>query len=63
MNIRAVFWDLGGVLVRTEDHTTRENLAIRLGMSRTELENLVFAGDSGNKRWSFFNEISGVVTD
>ncbi len=49
MNIRAVFWDLGGVLVRTEDHTTRENLAIRLGMSRTELENLVFAGDSGNR--------------
>ena len=49
MNIRAVFWDLGGVLVRTEDHTTRENLAIRLGMSRTELENLVFAGDLGNR--------------
>ena len=49
MNIRAVFWDLGGVLVRTEDHTTRENLAIRLGMSLTELENLVFAGDSGNR--------------
>ena len=49
MNIRAVFWDLGGVLVRTEDHTTRENLAIRLGMSRTELENLVFAGDSGHR--------------
>jgi len=49
MNIRAVFWDLGGVLVRTEDHTTRENLAIRLGMSREELENLVFAGDSGNR--------------
>jgi putative hydrolase of the HAD superfamily len=49
MNIRAVFWDLGGVLVRTENHTTRENLAIRLGMSRTELENLVFTGDSGNR--------------
>jgi len=49
MNIRAVFWDLGGVLVRTEDHTTRENLAIRLGMSHTELENLVFAGNSGNR--------------
>jgi len=49
MNIRAVFWDLGGVLVRTEDHTTRENLAIRLGISRTELENLVFAGNSGNR--------------
>ncbi len=49
MNIRAVFWDLGGVLVRTEDHSTRENLAIRLGMSRTELENLVFASDSGNR--------------
>ena len=49
MIIRAVFWDLGGVLVRTEDHTTREYLAIRLGMSRTELENLVFAGDSGHR--------------
>jgi len=49
MNIRAVFWDLGGVLVRTEDHTSRENLAIQLGMSRPELENLVFAGDSGQR--------------
>jgi putative hydrolase of the HAD superfamily len=49
MNIQAVFWDLGGVLVRTEDHTTRENLAVRLGISRTELENLVFAGESGNR--------------
>jgi len=49
MNIRAVFWDLGGVLVRTEDHATRENLAIRFGISRTELENLVFADDSGHR--------------
>jgi len=49
MNIRAVFWDLGGVLVRTEDYTARENLAIQLGMSRVELETLVFAGDSGKR--------------
>jgi epoxide hydrolase-like predicted phosphatase len=49
MSIQAVIWDLGGVLVRTEDYMSREELAKRLGFSRKELEFLVFAGDSGER--------------
>lgn len=49
MNIRAVIWDLGGVLVRTEDYTSRDRLAARLGLSREELEDLVFSNDSGDR--------------
>jgi epoxide hydrolase-like predicted phosphatase len=45
MAIRAVIWDLGGVLVRTENLAPRTQLAARLGMSRTELERIVFAGE------------------
>lgn len=46
MNIRAVIWDLGGVLVRTEDYLPRRKLASRLGMTLYELEYLVFSGES-----------------
>ncbi len=49
MNIRAVIWDLGGVLVRTEDYTLRDHLAARLGLGREELEDLVFSNDSGDR--------------
>jgi epoxide hydrolase-like predicted phosphatase len=49
MAIRAIIWDLGGVLVRTEDRAPREGLARRLGMTRPELEELVFSGPSGRK--------------
>ncbi len=49
MGIRAVIFDLGGVLVRTPDFTFRQRLAARLGMSRAELERLVFDGDSGRR--------------
>lgn len=49
MTIHAVIWDLGGVLLRTEDFTHRERLAKRLGMNRTELEDLVFSGESGRR--------------
>ena len=48
-DIRAIIWDLGGVLVRTEDLKPRESLASRLGMNTTELEHLVFSSDSGIK--------------
>ncbi len=47
MPIRAIIWDLGGVLVRTQDFAPRERLAARLGLTRLELEELVFGGDSG----------------
>ncbi len=40
--IRAVIFDLGGVLLRTEDPGPRTALADRLGISRAELEKIVF---------------------
>jgi putative hydrolase of the HAD superfamily len=42
--VRAVFFDLGGVILRTEDHGPRARLAERLGMSYQELAKLVFEG-------------------
>ncbi len=45
MAIRAIIWDLGGVLVRTDNPTPRAQLAERLGLSRAELERMVFAGE------------------
>jgi len=49
MSIRAVIWDFGGVLLRTEDYAGRERLAQRLGKSRQELEDLVFSSVSGTQ--------------
>jgi glucose-1-phosphatase len=46
LTIRAVVWDMGGVLVRTEDYSGRERLALQLGRPRLELEYLVFSSDS-----------------
>ena len=47
MPIKAVIWDLGGVILRTEDYTPRQKLADRLGMTRHDLEELVFHSPSG----------------
>ncbi len=44
--IRAVIFDFGGVLVRTEDRTPRDRLAARLGMSYDELNSLIFDSPS-----------------
>jgi epoxide hydrolase-like predicted phosphatase len=49
MGIRAVIFDLGGVIVRTEDYSGRESLAQRLGISRLALEEIVFASESGSR--------------
>ncbi len=49
MGIKAIIFDLGGVLLRTQDFIVRERLAERLGMDRHELEEFVFGGDSGDK--------------
>jgi glucose-1-phosphatase len=46
MKVCAVIFDLGGVLVRTEDHRPRADLALRLGMTYDELSQLVFESDS-----------------
>src|SRR5688500_16718953 len=49
MSIRAVFFDLGGVLVRTEFQAPRQALAERLGMEYDDLDKIVFDSDSGIK--------------
>jgi epoxide hydrolase-like predicted phosphatase len=47
--IEAVFWDLGGVIVRTEDRTKRERWEQRLGMEPRQLDRLIFGGEMGRK--------------
>jgi epoxide hydrolase-like predicted phosphatase len=49
MTIRAVIWDLGGVIVRTEDPIPRTGLAQRFGLTREELEELVFHGEVSDR--------------
>jgi epoxide hydrolase-like predicted phosphatase len=49
MSIRAVFFDLGGVLLRTEFQAPRQQLAERLGMEYDDLVKIVFDSDSGIK--------------
>lgn len=49
MPIQALIWDIGGVLLRTADRTPRTHLAGRLGLSYSELENLVFNSEMGRK--------------
>ncbi len=52
---RAVIWDLGGVIIRTDDPTPRTNLAVRLGLTRQQLEQLAF--DSETARQAELGEI------
>jgi putative hydrolase of the HAD superfamily len=47
--IRAVIFDFGGVLVRTEDRSPRERLAARLGMTYEALSSLVFENPSSQQ--------------
>ena len=49
MSIRAVIFDLGGVLVRTEDRTSRSKLAKRLGLTYDDLSALVFDSQSAHQ--------------
>ncbi|NLG97719.1 MAG: HAD family phosphatase [Chloroflexi bacterium] len=41
-DIRALIFDLGGVILRTEDYRPREAMAEQFGMTRMELENIFF---------------------
>jgi len=47
MSIKAVFFDLGGVILRTEFQAPRQQLAERLGMDYDDLSKIVFEGESG----------------
>jgi epoxide hydrolase-like predicted phosphatase len=49
MTLRAVFIDLGGVIVRTEYQAPRQHLAERFGMDYESMTNLAFTGDSARK--------------
>jgi len=49
MLIKAVIWDIGGVLVRTEDPAPRGELAAELGVTRDDLVELVFGGKQGRR--------------
>ncbi len=45
--IKAVLWDLGGVIVRTHDWSGRARWEERTGLAPRELERLVFRGEMG----------------
>jgi epoxide hydrolase-like predicted phosphatase len=49
MSIRAVFFDLGGVIVRTEYQAPRQQLADRLGMEYDDLDRIVFGSETGQQ--------------
>lgn len=49
MIIESVFFDLGGVILRTEYQAPREHLAERLGLSYDELVRLVFDSESSRR--------------
>jgi len=42
-NIRAIIWDMGGVLLRTDDSSSRTQLARKYNLTLEELNKLVFA--------------------
>jgi glucose-1-phosphatase len=56
MTIRAVFFDLGGVIVRTEFQAPRERLADRVGMTYEKLVKAVF--ESKTSREASIGKIS-----
>ncbi|HUE98675.1 MAG TPA: HAD family phosphatase [Anaerolineales bacterium] len=47
MSIKAVFFDLGGVIVRTEFQAPRQQLAEKLGMDYDDLSKIVFDSETG----------------
>ncbi len=49
MTIRAIFFDLGGVIVRTEYQAPRERLAERLNMTYEDINKIVFESDTARK--------------
>ena len=49
MTIRALIFDMGGVLLRTEDHQPRLKLAAELGMNYDGLMKLAFGGESARR--------------
>ena len=52
MSIRAVYFDLGGVILRTEDRSPRTKLAEEFGLDYAGIENVVFDSVSGRQATS-----------
>ena len=48
MTIRAVFFDFGGVIMRTEFQAPRQHLAERFKMDYDDIDKAVFGSDSIN---------------
>jgi putative hydrolase of the HAD superfamily len=49
MSIRAVFFDFGGVIMRTEYQSPRQKLAERFNMDYDEIDRAVFGSDSARR--------------
>lgn len=47
--IKAIIFDVGGVLIRTHDHAPRRNWEKKLGLAERELEQIVFNSEIGQK--------------
>lgn len=47
--IKAIVFDFGGVLLRTEDRTGRQQWETRLGLGARELDQLVFESDAAHR--------------
>jgi epoxide hydrolase-like predicted phosphatase len=59
MSLRAVLFDLGGVIVRTEYQAPRQHLAERFGMDYDDMDRIVFGGGaSGSAARATLGEIS-----
>ena len=49
MAIRAVFFDFGGVIMRTEYQSPRQHLAERFGMDYDDIDKVVFGSESAQR--------------
>ena len=47
--LKAIIFDVGGVLIRTHSRAGREKWAVSLGMDPAEFEQFVFSGESGRQ--------------
>jgi glucose-1-phosphatase len=71
--IKAVIFDIGGVLVRTPDRASRRRWEQRLGLAERASEEVVFGGEMGTKAqaggiteaalWQWVGEQLGLVDD
>jgi epoxide hydrolase-like predicted phosphatase len=50
--IKAVIFDIGGVIIRTADHTSRRQWEKKLGLTEWESETIVFNSEMGTKAQS-----------